>query len=209
MGEIVVLLFIGLLLLIIWILSWIYDLITIREVIEFYPNGQTKLKGSTRFKKRIGKFELFDEKGTLTLTLTYGNGNVYLEEYRNTSTGKVWKKIEHNNGVLSTKIDFSAIPDNADIDQPLVLEAVKSDWRELQNMPYKYKNDREVVLEAVGNHGWALQYVSDELKKDREVVMEAVRNDGTALEHASKELKKDREVVLEAELTKVRNSSKE
>ena len=190
-------LFILLLFLIFWILSWIDDLINTKEVIEYYPNGEIKLKGSTRFENRIGQFELFDQRGNLILNLTYRDGDVCLAEYINISVGTVWKKIESNNGVMSTKIDFSAIPDNANIDQ-IMLESVKANWIKLADMPDKYKNDREVVLEAVRIYGWSLNCASDELKNDREVVLAAIALNYYALNYASDELLNNREVVLEA-----------
>ena len=82
--------------------DWINTTINTKNVIEYYPNGRTRLSGTAQFSKRIGVFELFNDEGKLNCNLYYSKGTIVKEEYINSENGKVWKETEIKHNVPKT-----------------------------------------------------------------------------------------------------------
>lgn len=78
------------------------------------------------------------------------------------------------------------------------LAAVRQDWRELEEVPLKFRADRAFVMSAVESCGHALMYAAEELRADKGIVLAAVAQNGNAIKHASKALRADFTVVLAA-----------
>lgn len=175
---------------------WMYNKIITKNVVEYYPNGRVKLKGVTKFKHRIGVFELFNETGNLYSRFHYGNGELFKEEYLNADTGNVWKTIQKSNPTIDIKLRFAET--KLFFDRNSVLEAVKCNGQNLQYASENLKNDYEIVHEAIQNDGSSIKYASRELKSDKDLVLIAVQKFGGSLQYVSSELKEDNQVVLAA-----------
>mmetsp|Transcript_28710 Transcript_28710/g.52302 ORF Transcript_28710/g.52302 Transcript_28710/m.52302 type:complete len:196 (-) Transcript_28710:52-639(-) len=79
-----------------------------------------------------------------------------------------------------------------------VLQRVRADGLELQNVASEFQTDLDVVLAAVKENGAALDFAAEELKDNRNVVLTAVSENGGALELASELLRRDRDIVSAA-----------
>jgi len=82
-------------------------------------------------------------------------------------------------------------------DRQFILEAVKKDGYNLEDVADHLKNDKEIVLAALQQQGDALRYVPETLKEDEEVLFTAVQQYGGALCHVPSE-QKSKGLVLAA-----------
>ncbi len=174
----------------------IYNRINTKNEIEYYSNGRVKLKGVTKFKQRIGVFELFNETGNLNSRFHYHNGELFKEEYLNPDTGNVWKTIQKNKPTIDIELRFADT--KLCFDRNSVLEAVKCNGQNLLYASENLKNDYEIVYEAIQNDGFSFKYASRELKSNKDIVLIAVQKRGYALQYVSSDLKEDKQVVLAA-----------
>eukprot|EP00971_Amphidinium_carterae_P287604 5709191-Amphidinium_carterae.1 len=90
---------------------------------------------------------------------------------------------------------------NESTERERALKRVKRSWKELENLPERYKADREIVLAAVKTRGSALRFAAEPCKADRDIILAAGKREkghrnGHALQYAAEELKADRELVL-------------
>ena len=86
-----------------------------------------------------------------------------------------------------------------DID--FILNAVSieiNNYKLLQYMSKKLKNNKQFMMKAVEINGYCLKYASENLKNDKEVVFGAMETDMHMFEYASDDLKNDKKIVLEA-----------
>jgi len=202
----------------------IYFLIN-KTYIEHYPNGKIKLKGKTKYGKRVGQFLHFDENESLLEIQIYKNGEIINQRFINPENGEVWKTINPD------KIYFDFIPSHLKYDKTFLLGYIQNQKRKdkysrpSKDIGYldefihdrefilqiisvddylffmykeKFGGDKELLFEVLKSSWVALKFASNELKENRIVVLEAVRSNGQALQYASDILKRNKEIVIEA-----------
>ena len=88
---------------------------------------------------------------------------------------------------------------NKDLDDKcFILSLIELDYKCLEHIPEKWKNNKNIVLFAVKQNPNALVYAPQKLRSDKEVVLAAVKECGGMLEFASKRLRDNKEIVLAA-----------
>ena len=109
----------------------------------------------------------------------------------------ILKLVEHNGWIFSMLLDVQLF-----MDKEIVIAAVSSYGKILEEVNVKFKIDKDVVKAAVTNDGEALHYASQELQDDKEIVLKAVANttDRYLLTSVSKRLRADRGIVMAAVL---------
>ncbi|MFM7683486.1 MAG: DUF4116 domain-containing protein, partial [Bacteroidota bacterium] len=151
--------------------NWIYTTINTKNIVEYHPNGKTKLIGVSYLNKRIGVFEMFDEEGNLTSKINYVEGKIIREDFYNPLTGKSWRTAFHNQDVVKNEIT-------------------------LKNAPPKIQSNRNIVLDAVRLNGLELEFASEELRNDREIVLEAVKINAHSIEFISERLFNEKDFII-------------
>jgi len=150
-----------------------------RNHTEYYSNGKVKLKGKTKYGKRNGKFNFFDEKGNIKEIQFYWRGDLLYRHFINIENGKIWKKvIDPSEETNYEEIDFSNAPKSMfESNRVFLIKALNKDGLFLSKASEKYKKDKEIVLTAVIQNGFALQYAAMELKNDEQIVSRAIERD--------------------------------
>jgi hypothetical protein len=169
--------------------NWIYTTVNTKNVVEYYPNGNIKLKGVTKLNNRIGAFEHFNEEGVFILRMTYENGKRKKEDF--ISNGGVYKTVEYKNRDKYTEYYLENCLVEHRKNRSIVLESVKRDGNQLKYVTTEFKNDREIVMEAIKSNGMALKFASSELKDNKEIVFTAIQSNINQFQYASENLKKD------------------
>ena len=75
-----------------------------------------------------------------------------------------------------------------DMEKQEVLNLVKENGLNLENLKEEFKNDKEIVIEAVKENGMALEFASNDLRNDSEVIFEAILQNPEAINFSNKDI---------------------
>ena len=84
--------------------------------------------------------------------------------------------------------------------KPLVLIAVRKDWREVRTLPPFMRGDKDVMMAAVKGSPKALLFANDPAKTDKAVLMEAIKKDWRLADDIIRNVIESRDGVVLAEL---------
>jgi|GEM_PF-6756583 hypothetical protein len=76
----------------------------------------------------------------------------------------------------------------SDMEKQEVLNLVKENGLNLENLKEEFKNDKEIVIEAVKENGMALEFASNDLRNDSEVIFEAILQNPEAINFSNKDI---------------------